>query len=616
MVIKNTIIDTKGNLVGFRMSGTEREFGGNTPNTIELNVPVAQVANLRIDNKQVETVNGNLVEKGTFKIRDLRALMINGDQFVNVDNKMSISVRVLDKETGDLVGFVVNMPSGEKVGLKVNQMAQMSKWLVPSNFVVRFTDNGPVIAGKPGGVNVDDMPTQYISLSKSKAVKVSTRENVANSSKVEVKQPTKIVRNGSSDMDIIDFIGAISDDHGFLVMASSKDNSYNSSDAVANGESNRQREANGFRQLRVGEISRAKLNYNPVTLNVNADFKKIGTVDVNGKNVPCYAPSKKTLFRAGVNNMNKVIAMVDNSCYGEFISKLGTNVDIKEVPDELGANISKAAMVIGETNTAVRGVLVDGKQLNVMNDKKVKCNVLKEVDIAYMVGELFTYKVIAKALNSRTGLVKEAIKGFGTKMVAESTGREVAPIYRKYDDEMIASIREAGIDPYTGAFTFKVDESDKTVAAKAVRSEHDIEIEYTIEVNGLLLDINKFRANDIAKDLVNIDNYIGIPQYHKALMIISRVFDSSNVRELVSEANRLASVAQSEVDKINFSLWVHNTAMTIAGNTEFIHSHDGSDWLDDVNGRAKKYSQYVYSRKINGDTVLKLKTLGVTIPRS
>lgn len=602
MVILKSIIDVKGNLLGYRLRGTEREFGGNTVAQIEINVPLEQVMKLNINNAQVTISNGRIIEKGNFKLRDLKSLLIKDNKCYPVDNTMEITLRVLEADRKTLVGYLLKVPSGEQIAARVPQIAKMSKWLKPVNFAVRFGENGIVIAGKPGGVSIEEMPTQYIGSTK-KVEPVIKSE----------KQPTKIVSNDRV-MDIIDFIDDVSSEHGFLVLPGGKDNAYNSTDASANSESNKQRLESGFKQLRVGEISSARFTYNPVTLNVNADFKKIGTVEVNDVNVPCYSTSKKTMFRAGVNNMKKIMAFVPSNNFDNFVRGLGKSVDRQVVTDELTSNIAKVAAVVGETNSAIKGIIVDASQLNTMTNSKIKSSILSEVEIASILGELFTNKIVAKTLNTRTGILKEVIKSFGSQMVAESTNRSIAKIYQKYDENMLNMMRTAGIDIYTGAYVFKHEDNKKSSQA-ITKVEHDIEIEYALEVRGVLLDINKFRVSDIAKDLKNVQNYVGVEQYYRALQVIQRVLNSANVQELTSEASRITRLAQSKIDELNYKLWLHNVAMTIQGETKYIHCDNSSDWIDDTNGRAKKYIQYVYNKNVEPDTVLRLKTLGVSVKR-
>lgn len=598
MKLTKVIIDENGLLNGFSVYGTEREFGGNMPSFIELNIPLAQLRNIGVNNNQVVINKSQIIERGNFKISELPAMCIIGGKLVPVNNTIEITKRYLSGDGKHILGFEVKLFNVTTKVVKYNDAAIMCRWLKPVNFILKIRNNLPVFMGRPGGVKMEELPVEYVGTKKAKA------------SEAEVK-PTKIDATGNND--ILEFIELVDKYNGKLLMPSGT--VYNSANISANASHNKEYSDGGFVAVKVGELANPKLEFNPVTLNVNATFKRAGYVSVKGVNVPCYVTSKKTMFRAGIKNFKSFNAVLPAKSVGA--ARGTSSVPFEIVAGDEGKAISNAFYAIGVVNEPVVRIETSASSISVMNDARVRSSILSEAKLVELLGTLFTSKIVAKALNTKTGILKEAIKELGRDRVAESQNRTVFDAYSSFSPEMLDEVRGAGIDIYSGVFfggtssDDKKDEgSDKTAEKSLAKT---IEIEYNLIVNGTVLDVNKFRVNDIYKDLQNIDKFCGVPQYEHALTIIASAFDDHTPNQMLEAASGYVKKAQANIDNINAILWQHNMAMTIMGNTEKVHVHNSADWIDDETSKSKKYSVYMYKNGLGAGTVLRLKTLGVTI---
>ena len=176
------------------------------------------------------------------------------------------------------------------------------------------------------------------------------------------------------------------------------------------------------------------------------------------------------------------------------------------------------------------------------------------------------------------------------------------------NSEALAAVKEAGIDIYTGeckAETSVVKSKDTDEAGAGTGDKPlEVSIEYATD---------KYTSAKMTKTTGSV-----VRQMAKAgdtsllsadiLKVIAQVDSIGNASERYAKASELYNKFNSEVEKINRRLWLHNTSMYIKGNRASIFTSNAGDWEDCTSGRVKKGKVYRYR-----DTALTVKVVGVDI---
>ena len=114
--LTHLIVDTNYRLIGFVAEGKAREFGELGNSKICRPVTLKYLFDTNFNNKQISMSRGTIIEKAGFKLNDLHMLMLQGGEYKDIDNTITLTKRyVKDNEN---IGFDVTLGTGKRPAAK------------------------------------------------------------------------------------------------------------------------------------------------------------------------------------------------------------------------------------------------------------------------------------------------------------------------------------------------------------------------------------------------------------------------------------------------------------------------------------------------------------------
>lgn len=583
--LTKTIVDGKRALIGFLVSGKEKEFGGFSNNMIERGIPVSNLIKEKFSNNQISTVNGKIVERNKFKINELPMVVYVNDNYVEVDNTVNLIGRfVQDNEN---IGFRVKFADGSEENLKYANVIMLCKWFKPGNFSIRTSSlSKQYICGKKGGPNLDDLPATIIG---------ETPKATPKRTKSAAKE-TKPEFNGAieSGFDILDIYGFIKDCNGCIIKLPGEQ--YEA--ATEDGETITE----GFTSLGIGEVASPTPMFNATKINVNAGFKKVGFVPVtlngNTQNITTFVYRTKSIFLNGENYIKKFGIAVPTNNEEELIKKLGRSLALEKITDS--AITSPLGQVIDAKSLAF--YKVDTSKLDVISEKKRTESILTTKQIINTCKKMYELKLISKAVGPKGGIMKNFKDSLGETEVAKAKNKKLHGLFSMMSPEALNAISASGIDLYSGAYTI----AGTPYAKKSgtVSEEDKVEIEYILKG----YEASKLTGAKVL-DAVRDNDSTKVPE--SVIKAVNKVLSITDFYKQYNEANKLYELTEKKIAELNKILWMHNASMYLNGNKQLIHTHDSKNWIPDTSSRVK--NSKVYMCKSKGAEGLTVKFNGVEI---
>lgn len=580
-----TIVDTKHNLIGFRLEGKDKDFGGFQNVIVTRNVPLPNLIREGFINSQIKVTKNSIAELGNFKINSLPMHVFTGSSYVDVDNSISLVGRFVKENEN--IGFRVQFSDGSQDNVTYINVLKLSRWFKPSNFSIRTSSNGKeYICGKPGSIKLDELPATTLG-EESKAKKTKS----AAKSKEQAMSAEM-----TAGVDIIDIYNFIGDCNGYIINLPNE--KYVA--ATENGETT----VEGFTSLGIGEVADPKPLFTATKINVNAQFKKVGIVQVNingtETNIPTFIYREKSIFLKGDNYIKKFGIAVPVEKEAELIKGLSTSLALEKV--ENPTLIQPLSQVLNVK--ALAFYLVDSSKIDLLSQDKRKSSILTANQLATLCKKQYELKLVSKALGPMGGLMKTLKAELGPNSVAQALNKKPSGLFSMMSEDAINKITEAGIDIYTGAYTVpgKPYSSKKSGGKDDEEKEIPVEIEYTLKG----YDISKVTGGKILQAVKDNNTKVVTESVIKQ---INAVLSISNPQKQYAEANKLYKAAEAKYAELNKKLWLHNASMYLLGNKERVHTNDAKNWVLDETSRVKAGEVYK-SLKVEGLTV-KLKGISI-----
>lgn len=592
--LTKTIVNGNKQLIGFVISGKEKDLGGFSDNMIERGYPVDHLIKTKFANNQLAVVvkggKSVLVERGNFKINSLPMVVFTNSgnpdtEYIPVDNSINLIQRfVQDNEN---IGFRVRFGDGSEDNLKYANVIMICKWFKPGNFSIRTSAKGNVyISGKKDGISLNDLPAITIGEEPEKSPK-----RMKSSAKEKKVGFSGTLETG---FDILDIYQLIRECNGSVIKLPSEQ-------YIAHSDGNKE-EDEGFTSLGIGEVASPKLSFNPTKLNVNATFKKVGVVNVPiggmPQNITTYVNRTKSIFNNGENYIKQFGIAVPSDREGDLLNTLGKSLALEKITDNTVT--APLSQVIDAKSLSF--YKVDSSKIDLISEAKRKASILSGKKLAELCKKQYELKLISKYLGPKGGVMKELKDSLSASEVSEAKNRKVFGIFSMMNETALQAITEAGIDIYTGAYT-KV---GKTAAYTKSSGDKAEEIEITYTLNGM--DYNKITGSAIkAAALVNDTTKVTA----EVINVVNTIESIGNPSDKYKKAYELYKKTEAALELINEKFWKHNASMLLNGNKSMIHSHDKKKWELNTSTRVKKAQVYNY---IGGDVNgLSVKFTGVNI---
>ena len=589
--ITKTIVNGNRSLIGFMISGKEKDMGGFSDAIIERGYPIDQLIKMGFTNNQLSVVKGKFVERNNFRINTLPMCVYQGGtdpstEYIDVDNTVDLVGRIV--KNNENIGFRVKFSDGSEDNIQYANVLMLCKWFKPGNFSIRTSSKGNLyICGKKDGISLDELPATVIGEEpqvKPKRMKSAAKEN-------------KPQFNGAieSGFDILDIYGFIKDCNGSIIKLTDED--YIAASEYV------EKPSEGFTSLGIGEVASPVPMFNATKINVNAGFKKVGIVpiNINGQmtNITSFVYRSKSIFLNGENYIKKFGIAVSTDKEEELVKTLGASLALEKIEDQ--KIIQPLSQVIDAKSLAF--YKVDTSKIDLISEKKRSESILTAKQLAALCKKQYELKLISKAFGPKGAFVKDIKTKLDPADLADAKGRKLFGLFSMMSPEALDVVKAAGIDVYTGAYIVQQNQVKNTNAAGSDGSE-PVEIEYVLEgydaskMTGKQV-IDAALANDTNKLPANIIKYI------------NDVMSIQDTKKQYEAALKLYNQAEKKVEELNKKLWMHNASMYLAGNKARIHTHDAKKWIPDTTSKVKKYQVYRYTGKdVNG---LIIKFGGVTI---
>lgn len=574
-----TIVNTQRSLIGFIAEGKEREFGGMSNNKVVQALTTKELINRKFSNNQLMITNGKIVERNNFKINQLPMCVFTGDNYVDIDNSITLTGRFL--QNNENIGFEATFADGSKLNYNYANIIMLCNWFKPSNFIIRTSSTGKkFISGKQGCMKLEDLPVTVLG-------EAPTAKRTKSAAKEMDKNFSGALPSGFDILDVIEFIDSCG---GAIIKLPSEGYIGKTPEGKEN------EDAAGFKSLGIGEVASAKPMYNASKLNVNAGFKKVGVVRLNmmGTEIPLttFIYRTKSLFYNGENHIKKFGIAIPSDKEEQLVKVLGASLALNKVTDE--SFTKPLGQVIDVESLAF--YTVDTSKLDLISDKKRTSGILTSDELAKLMQERFKYNILTKFANPKTGVLKEIEKNYGTAFVKDAEGKKPFGIFATMSDTYLEKIAELGIDVYTGAFNVAKAAGDSFKSGSSASDPDEVVIEYVLKD----YDPKKYTY----KQIVEIANkYIETGStdtvFQDIIHYIAKVMSEENIENKVKLARELNKMANAKLDETTKKLWIHNASMYLSGNKSKIHVHDKNDWVLNEKSRVKTGKAYV-NKKVPG----------------
>lgn len=614
--ITKVIVDNKRNLIGFFCKGkqNELEVGGFCKNIVEVPVGISAIMSKRVKLSQIGTttvkvdgVNKTcLTENNNFKMNEVPMVVYINDNFIPIDNGIAITHRYVYENEN--TGFRVKFADGSEDNIRYANLINLARVFKPVNFSIRTSSKGnSYICGKNGST-LDSLPFTDITNNKDK------NKHIKSSAKEKKAEIDLTPENGYDILDIYDFIR---DSKGFIINLPNEEYK----PATYDGE----KVNNRFINLGIGEVADLKLDFNPTKLNTNAQFKKVGIVPVvvggDKMNVTTFTYRTKSIFLGGENYIKNLGVAIPKELEAEFLQSLGKSLAIQKIEDT--KFITPLSQVLNNKGLVYYRVNTDN--IDLISSDKLKESLMKPKQISDLYKKLFEYRLASKMVSRRAGLLKmlkeDYLEKTGESIDIDSK-RKPFGIFKFMNEDGLKAVAEAGIDVYTGAFTEPWDTVKSTSSNKKEPTDDGYKEEVSIEYSLEKYNLSKYTAKALF-DIVNA-TYNGDAGYQFFNVLseksgwdlpkfelnskLNEVFAEKDVVKKYKLADKLNYEISNKLEELNKTLWMHNAAMYILGNKQFVHTLEKATSWELLSAKTK-----TYKCNLKGCENLKVKLSGVDI---
>ena len=564
--LKKTIVNTNHELIGFIISGKEKEMGGMSDAVVEHGYPLKSIIQIKLFNNQI-AVNGNTIcERNNFKINSLPMVMYDGNIYKPMDNSVNIIHRfVKDNEN---VGFTIQFSDGTTSNFEYTSLVTLLKWYRPDNFNLRQSSKGNVYVCGKNGMSLGNIPCTVIG---------EEPENKPKRLKSAAKTPQSVTSGAVfKTFDILDVYDFINSCNGLVIKLPNEQYVAHSEGGVVSFDN--------FNTLGMGEVAKPVPLFNDSKLNVNANFKQVGmvNVEINGmkQNVVSYVHKTKTIFLNGENDIKKFGIAVPTAQANNLISKLGGSLALAPLTDE--NIISNLRQVIAAKELSF--FTVDASKLDLISKSKRASSILPNIELVELCKKRFELKLVSKALGPNGGILKELKSVLTVDDMAEARDRKPFGIFSTMTKEGQIACQNAGIDIYTGAYTVPGEKKASTSSGSGSVSVN-VEIEYKCDK----YDDSKFTGGKVLEAVRNNDRTVVPDTVFNVVAGIDSIMDN---REKYKKAKEVYDNIANSLAVINKKFWLHNCSMYLEGSKAKIHTHDAANWTPDMKTKVKKASVY------------------------
>lgn len=576
----NSIVDSTHSLVGFIISGKEKDLGGLGDNQVERCVSIDELLQSKFSNNQISVVNNRIVEKGKFKINQLPMKLFTDTGYFDLDNTINLVGRFV--QNNENIGFAVQFANGATDNIKYDNLLMVCKWFNPGNFAIRTSSKGnSYICAKQGCGSIDELPATVLG-------KESKAKRTKSAAKEKKSSVNGVIESGFDILDIYDFIDSCK---GNVIKLPNEEYKAISESVTTDGD---------FSELGIGEVASPRPIFSSSKLNVNAGFKKVGNVKVNiygtEVSIPTFTFRTKSLFFNGENHMKKIGIAVPKENEAQLVKTLGASLALQKIEEH--SFTTPISQILGNNNLAF--YIVDTSKIDLISQKKRDTSIKSNPELISICKKLYELKVISKAMGPKGGIMKDIKDTFGTGFIADATGKKIFPSFSMYSKEGLEMLQSIGVDIYSGSYT----NPNASYSSNPSRANDSVEIEYILKG----ADASKLTGAKIIEKITS-GEHDDLPA--SAVEYIIEVLNISDYQERYAIAKQVYDETEIEIAKLNKVLWMHNASMYLNGNKSRVHTHDTENWVIDTKSRVKKGTVYFCREK--GCEGLAVKVTNVSI---
>lgn len=595
MKILGTIVNGKLNIVGLTISGKASDFGkiGNAEEVQD--IAIQEVLARKFVNNQIDCSQGKIRELGKFRLRDVgMKMMLDNGQLTPVNNSLTLKTRLLTE--GKLAGFEVEI-LGKTMKFKTDDVIRLSSWFRPDNYMiaVRNDTDGtvrPYVTGKPGHA-ISKLPERELGVGGTAPKKTKNRTIQSSDSRgSSVANP---------DFDIVELFDIVNALNGYVVKLPNVSYKKTKASDMKTGSS--------FIELGIGEVASAHIEYGEKSMNVNANFRKIGNVmiDFGGRPMPMptYVVKKKSIFTNGKNHIKRFGIVVGEAQVNELRQKFGASLALEEVTDD--SLVTPIRSMYGDPTLTM--FIVDTNNLDIISKNRIKNYLLTDKEVYRLQLNLLEQKTILRYANDVYNSSKAAMMETGMKDPRPKYG-----MYAGFSDDMLNKIEAAGIDVFSGMYTkTEVDENVKEKEASKVadmiksgeyKKEEDKDIGVEFGVKGL-------KSLPSVKDLKEKTKKAEKFLTPKLLKIMGEVDKATSVESMFNYADKVKKVIGKEKEDTLKKLWLHKMACLSAGNYEAYKVGDVNVWEPMKQSKASNVTDYICKTPDCSSLTLKLTNINL-----
>lgn len=590
MKILGTIVNGKLNIVGLTISGKASDFGKIGSIEEVQDIAIQEVLARKFVNNQIDCSQGKIRELGRFRLRDLSMkMMLDNGQIVPVNNNLTLKTRLLTD--GKLAGFEVEIV-GKIMKYKTDDIIRLSSWFKPDNYMiaVRNDEGGsvrPYITGKPGHA-ISKLPERELGGGNTSSKKAKTRTIQSKDSRgSSVANP---------DFDIVELFDIVNNLNGYVVKLPNVGYKKTKKSDKKTGSS--------FIELGIGEVASAHIEYGEKSMNVNANFRKIGNVmiDFGGRPMPMptYVVKRKSIFTNGKNHIKRFGIVVGEAQVKELRQKFGASLALEEVKDD--GLVTPIRSMYGDPTLTM--FIVDTNNLDIISKNRIKKYLLTDKDVYRLQLNLLEEKTILRYVNDLYNSSKAALVETG-----KGDPRPKYGMYAGFSDDMLNKIEAAGIDVFTGMYTqtevdekAKEDEASKVadmIKAGEYKKEEETDIGVEFGVKGLK---SLPSVKDLKERTKKAEKFIT----PRLLEIMKNVDKCTSVSSMFEYADKVKRDLNKEKEETVKKLWLHKMACLSAGNYETYKVSDVNNWEPMKQSKSSNVVDYINKLPESSQLTMKL----------
>lgn len=610
MQIVNTVVDKKLNLIGFVVKGNASELGEFGSQLISKTMSLEALRRMRTrtgkpivfrtaSRKEQLTFDekGRILVLGDFKLSDLPMILFtenNEHPYKPVNNSIEIVKRYVVNNQNS--GFDLKFDGLVVHRVSYSNTIAYTNYFKPSNFIVKTSKTNKVYITGKNGVKLEDIPSETIGV---ESTAKRTRSNAQDSNSDSVGLNSSL----SASFDIIDIYNYIGQVGGSVIKLPSEKYKSETVDNLDKVD-----DVAGFKSLNIGEVASAYPIFNPVNLKVSSDFKKVGmaTVDFGGgsQELLSFTHRTKSIFSNGENKMSKFGIAVPEEREAQLLKLLGGSLALSKITNNkviepLSKVIDTKSLVVYE---------VDASKIGLISDKKKSESILNGEQLVALLQEQYILNIFTKAFGTRAGMLKEFKETYGDAAYNAVFNKKLFGVYSLFEgnDKALATLKEAGIDPYSGAFdsTYVAAKNGVQISAKTADASDDDSLTVEYSLDGY--NISKITYKVVKEAALKNDTKL-VPE--TIIKTFNQVYNMESPAEKILAAMNIYKEAEKQLNELKKKLWLHSASMYLQGGKIKVHMHDSNKWTESK--KLKTGTVYEYTgASANG---LKVKLAGVEI---